>query len=121
MSEWVLTIPESLPSQNETERRAYRCEGPKNRKRWARMIMVGAAIAKIPDATGKRRVVIERHASRRFDRDNQYGGAKGFVDELKKFGLLVNDSPKWLDLVNVHVPLGKGEKAHTLVRLEDVS
>lgn len=111
-------IPEALPSLNETMRQHWAVR-KRNAERWGKMIVLARARAEIPSATGKRRVTIERHGKKALDADNMCGGAKGFIDELRAFKLLVDDSPEFVDLVTVHVPLMKGEKPHTVVRLEE--
>lgn len=113
------TIPEALPSLNKTLRQHWASRANDN-KRWGRMISMARVVESLQPANGKRRVTIERHGKRMLDADNMAGGCKGFIDELCAFKLLVDDSPKWLELVTLHVPLTKGERPHTIVFLEDV-
>lgn len=70
-------------------------------------------------ATGKRKVMIERHGKRPLDYGNLIGGLKGIVDNLVEFGLLVDDDCDHLDLQAVNVKLGKDEEPHTVFLIED--
>lgn len=76
----------------------------------------------VPRATGKRRLLIERHAKRGLDPDNLLGGAKRcIVDNLRAFRLLVDDSDAWLELEGKNVPLLKSELTpYTMLYLEDI-
>ncbi len=113
------TIPEALPSLNQTLRQHWASRA-KDHERWGKMIAIARVRSMLSTAYGKRRVTIERHGKRALDADNAAGGAKGFIDELRAFKLLVDDSPRWMELVTVHVPLAKGEKPYTVVILEEV-
>jgi len=43
-------------------------------------------------------VNIIRHGSRALDKDNLAGGCKSLIDAIRRAGLIVDDSPKWVDL-----------------------
>lgn len=49
-------------------------------------------------ALGKRFVKITSLRTRKLDIDNLIGGCKGLVDALKKHDLIVDDSPKWIEV-----------------------
>jgi Holliday junction resolvase RusA-like endonuclease len=55
---------------------------------------------KLPGHVGpkRRRVEIVSFRARYLDKDNLYGGAKVLVDAIRDIGMIVNDSPKWIDL-----------------------
>jgi hypothetical protein len=61
-------------------------------------IMVGTRL--IPRAKGKRRLTLVRlmgFRGKRYDEANLMGGSKPLVDSLVRAGLLIDDSPKWLE------------------------
>jgi len=45
------------------------------------------------------KLTITRHGSRILDTDNYHGGVKSLVDSIKEKGLIVDDSPKWCDII----------------------
>jgi hypothetical protein len=47
--------------------------------------------------TTKRKVTITRHSAGTLDKGNLIGGCKPLLDALVRLGLLVDDSPEWLD------------------------
>ncbi len=112
----------ATPSLNQTQRMHWA-----KRKRLAtqiatRIIVVacqqGIAIAE-HRADGKRKVTIERRGRKMLDADNAWGGCKILIDELKKFGLIVDDNAANLDLEVTQSRLGKGETPHTIITIED--
>jgi len=68
---------------------------------------------------GKRRVTITLHHSRLFDQDNSYGACKVIFDALKAQGLIVDDSPEWLD-AHVEQKKCKHKERHTVIKLEAI-
>lgn len=119
-SPWSLTIPAATPSQNTREGKHW---GTKTREKseWWWLIRGCPNFLSIPRATRKRRLTIERHA-RTVPQDpaNVHGGCKGIVDDLVQLGLLVDDSPAWIEHGTPrHVPLAKGEKPYTVLILEE--
>lgn len=71
-------------------------------------------------ATGKRKVTITRVGKRMLDVDNGFSGCKALLDEIRKFGLLIDDSPEFCDLVFAQEKLPKGLDPHTVIILENV-
>ncbi len=45
------------------------------------------------------RLEITRYGSRILDKDNYHGGVKSLMDSIKEKGLIVDDSPKWCDII----------------------
>jgi hypothetical protein len=115
-----LVLPEASPSLN-TWIQTHWAVKKRHRKRWAMLLLVESRRAGIPKASGKRRLVIERHGRKRLDADNLIGGAKGIIDELRTLGLLLEDHDDALELVARNVPLGRGEAPHTVLLIEDLS
>lgn len=54
--------------------------------------------SKPKQAKEKRYVQITSLRTRKLDMDNLIGGCKGLVDALKKHDLIVDDSPKWIEV-----------------------
>lgn len=89
-------------SQNVLRRRwkhpqAYR----RLRNDYTWLVRVGARSAGVPKATGKRRLHVTRligKGGKVYDVPNLIGGAKPLIDALVTEGLLVDDSPEYLDL-----------------------
>ena len=67
----------------------------------------------------KRKVTITLHHSRLFDKDNAYGACKVIFDALKSQGLIVDDSPEWLE-ASVKQEKCKHKERHTVIQLEAV-
>jgi hypothetical protein len=115
-------IPEATPSLNVWERTHFR-KKKRERERWAKMLLAEIARLGGPHAlkaAGKRRLTVERHGKRKLDDDNRAGGCKGLIDEIRRFGLLVDDKTAYLELVTLDFPLGKGMKPHTVLLFEEI-
>lgn len=115
----TFTIQKATPSQNETDRMHW----AKRRlvaKEWALLIQEQILKCGILKATGKRRLTVERIGAKDLDDGNLYGGLKGIIDELVKFGLLIDDDPKHMKLWAGQGKLERGEKPHTIFTLEDI-
>ena len=65
----------------------------------------------------KQRVTITLYHSRLFDKDNAYGACKVIFDALKAQGLIVDDSPEWLE-ASVKQEKCKHKERHTVIELE---
>lgn len=115
-----LVIPEASPSLNKYAFRHWRVQHT-DKKRWLLMLYATSRRAKAAPATGKRRLTIERHGSRRLDVDNIIGGAKGCItDNLRKLGLLLEDDDSAVEFVALNVRLEGAQKPHTVLILEDI-
>lgn len=71
-----------------------------------------ATTFQIGDPTKRRRVTFTRcyaGRDREMDRANMIGGMKPVLDAMVRAGLLVDDSPKWLDDRYEQQRVGKGE------------
>jgi hypothetical protein len=115
-----LYIPEASPSLNKYAYSHWRVRHA-DKKRWALMLLAESRRAGATKATGKRRLTIERHGRRKLDPDNLIGGAKGMIDELRALGLLLEDTDNALELAAINVPLGRGQKPHTVLVLQDLT
>lgn len=116
-----LVIPEASPSLNAFAFSHWRKQHTV-KKRWALMVLAASRQAGATRATGKRRLTIERHGTRKLDVDNIIGGAKGCItDNLRKLGLLVEDDDQSVEFVAMNVRLERGEKPHTVIVLEDLT
>jgi len=47
----------------------------------------------------KKAIVYTRYGSRILDKDNYHGGTKPLTDAIKEKGLIVDDSPKWCEII----------------------
>lgn len=115
-----LYLPIATPSLNVRKREHWGATKAW-RKRWAMLLwpeIVRAGGKNALRADGKRIVVIERHGKRALDDDNRAGGVKELVDELRAAGLIIDDNPTHAELRVIDVPLGRGMKPHTIVRIE---
>jgi hypothetical protein len=96
-AEWRFFIPVLPPTQNYLKgmnRWAYK----KLRDEFSQWVQAKAS--GIPRATAKRRLTLIRFYARHrkeLDRANFIGGAKMLVDAIKAHGLLVDDSPRWVE------------------------
>ncbi len=112
-----IVIPIATPSLNQTQRMHWA-----KRKRLAQQLAlyILATKATVTAATGKRKLTVERRGKRLLDKDNAYGGVKILVDQLKKFGLILDDDAATLDLEVVQAKVKSGEKPCTILTLEDL-
>lgn len=91
---------------------------------WAARILYAVRCAKLDReairARGKRRLTVERHGPKLLDVDNLGGGCKDLVDQIRKFGLLVDDRPDLCELVFKQEKLLPKQKPHMVLTLEDL-
>jgi len=73
----------------------------------------------VPQATGKRRVALHLYGWRRGVMPDLDAFSKLLCDSLKRAGLLVDDSPTWLDGL-VQVTLTRSAEKKTVLILEEV-
>lgn len=143
---WTLVVPFETPSQNIVEgwlkHHPWRIGQLKNE--WYARLFFAARAWAVPKATGKRRITITRVFRGELDQDNFIGGCKHFVlDNLtpervdwiehkkgpkagtrtakKKggLGLLVDDSPKWVECVYHQRRPQPGERPCTIIVIEE--
>lgn len=117
---WTIRIDKASPSQNEFAFANWRV-AHRSKSEWAILIRCGKGYLDVPKAIGKRHLTIVRHGERPLDVPNLIGGAKGIIDNLVQFGLLVDDRPELLDITARNHPLSKGEKPYTELILEDAA
>jgi len=68
----------------------------------------------------RRRVVITRRSSGTLDHDNHVGGCKPLLDALVAVGLLVDDSPEWVEVEYRQArwkAVDRGDRAGTVVQV----
>lgn len=119
----LVIVGEVTPSLNVLMRMHF---GERKRRAcdWAARILYATRRAGLDKpsiaATGKRRMTIERHGAKLLDVDNLAGGAKDFVDELRKFGLMVDDRPDLCELIFRQEKVLPKVKPHMIVTVEDI-
>ncbi len=112
------TVRMPTPSLNETLRWHW-ATARKHANKWLMAIWAHTNREWLTDDK-RRRLTIERRGKRLLDEDNLAGGAKIAIDSIKSIGLIVDDSPKWLELHMRQSKLAKGEAPHTIFTLEDL-
>jgi hypothetical protein len=113
-----IVLPEASPSLN-TFMRLHWAKRSEVKEHWA-WLMRAAIPRGTPEATGPRRLTVERHGKRAIDADNLAGGLKPVIDNLRGFRLLVDDNPMMMELAVRNVKLERGEQPHTVLILEDL-
>lgn len=89
----------------------------KDSQAWERRIVDWCLINKIGRvAKTKKRIKFYSQRTRLLDSDNLAGGFKGMRDAIKRVGLIVDDSPKWLEAEYFQV---KGKDYQTWFEIED--
>lgn len=69
---------------------------------------------------GRRKLTITLYRHTLLDMDNAYFSCKKLTDLLVQRGLLVDDSPKWIDYRVEQVKVGRTEAQRTVVEIEEV-
>lgn len=117
---WRITVPMPCPSQNTRERKHW-SQNHSEKTDWYFATASERNRLDIPKATGKRRLTIEVHGPRTLDEANILGGTKGIVDNLVGMGLLVDDTPSWIEHGKpIQIKTKHGEKAFTVLILREV-
>lgn len=89
------------------------------RKKKDRGVIAAAfLLARVPRATGKRRVTMTIALGPRQRGSDPDAYFKGLLDSLTYVGALVDDSPRWVELAPV--AYRRSERKATEIRLEDV-
>lgn len=114
-----IVLPDASPSLN-TFLRAHWAVRKRIKKHWGNLVMLALPRGPGVEATGKRRLTVERHGKRAIDVDNLAGGLKPIIDTLRAFRLLVDDNPMMMELAVSNVKLAKGEAPHTVLLLDDL-
>lgn len=120
----LVIIGEVTPGLNVMLRRHFQAR-VRDKRDWSARILHAARVAghhmDSIKATGKRRVTIERHErGQGLDPDGLYGGAKDLLDSIVKHGLLIDDKPKFCELVMTQHALPKGSKKHLVITLQEI-
>lgn len=115
-----LFVPEASPSLNQFAFSHWRKQF-RMKQKWSVFLLTAIADRNAMKATGKRRMTIVRKGKRSLDIDNIIGGAKGCItDNLRKFGMLLDDDESSIEFVARNEKLESGSKPHTLIILEDL-
>jgi hypothetical protein len=121
--EWPLEIeiPRLPPPANELKRK-YRHWAAYNQLKELWRMEIQAALRHAGFRTEgpcrvKMRASITLRLPRRYDPDNAHACLKPVLDEMKKAGLIRNDSARWLDL-SVEQELAGQKRPLTTIRLE---
>ena len=119
----TVTIAKRTPSLNETGRWAWQGgrSGSGWRKRWELQIWGGllrSAFGAGRNET-RMRLTVTSYRLKLCDPDNLKGGMKVLVDALRRSGMLVDDSPEWLDFPEpAQVRVRHRHQQKTVVTLE---
>jgi Holliday junction resolvase RusA-like endonuclease len=92
-----LIIPKKIESQNKFQY-SHWIKYKRHKDTWFRAVW-DAITDEQRDSHGdqKKRVEVVSYRTRLLDRGNLVGGAKPVLDALKHFGLIRDDSPKWIE------------------------
>jgi len=114
-----VTISEAVPSLNVTLKEHW---SNKTRRRNKFQVQIGQQLILNYKSTArlramdklKREVTIHSQRMRTLDQDNLTGGAKSLIDALKKLGLIVDDTPTWVDVTYTQ---DKGKPYYTKITI----
>lgn len=118
--QWVIRAERASPSLNQYTYAMSPFTQARDKQDWAMLIRAAQGFLECPRATGKRKLTIERHGVRALDQDNLIGGAKCvIIDNLRAYGLLLDDTAAALELDAKNIRLQPGEPPHTVLIIED--
>ncbi len=117
---WTITLPLATPSGNTVLRQHFRTRTLENNAMAWHLASALNKLPKIPPATGKRRLIVERHGKKALDADNLAAGAKGLIDCVKERRLILDDNPDVCELV-FRQSVNRILEAFTVLILEDVA
>lgn len=94
----------------------------RRRERQAWYLALFAAVGRAPRGRPRRRarVRVTVRRRRRQDPDNAAGSVKPLLDALKNLGWIVDDSPRWIELVVTEETCRRGERPATELVLEEL-
>lgn len=110
-----IAVRKPIESQNKWVGRHWSVKH-KATKDWETEIFA-ALNGKIQKAKGKMKLKVQSYRKRLLDEQNLWGGLKPTLDAMKRLGLIVDDSPKWLEM-SVGQKVQPGE--YTVIELEEV-
>lgn len=93
-------VPRETPSANNFAYCHWRVRHA-DKQLWSTLLLYaigGSANYRNWQATGKRKLLVERFGKRKLDPDNLIAGLKGIIDHLRALGLLVDDNDEYLEL-----------------------
>lgn len=92
----IVEINEMVVSRNKLDSMHW-SKRSKYSKLWEARIIVAFRF-RCPQATGKVKIKITSCRPRILDQDNFIGGCKGIIDAMKRLGMIVDDTPKLIDV-----------------------
>lgn len=93
--------------------------GHRDKKLWLQHLFA-ACSGNYPQANGRRmRVTITSYRPRKLDSDNMNGGCKKLLDAMKTLGMIVDDSPKWIEAEFRQEKIA-GQFSHVKIELEPI-
>jgi len=92
----VVEIAESVMSRNRLDSMHWSGRS-KYSKKWQALLLIAFKL-KPPQAVGKIRFKITGCRYRLLDHDNFVGGCKGVLDALKRLGVILDDSPEFVEV-----------------------
>lgn len=116
---FTLTVAKASPSLNTINGRHW-SHYRQQKKLWMQLILVAKMEAKVygRPMLARAKVSIERFGSKLLDGDNLVGGCKNLIDCLKALGIIVDDSPKHIDLtVSQHL----SKNIRTVIHIEELT
>ncbi len=84
------------------------------------LVRTAPGFSKIAEATGRRRVLLTRHARNPLDQDNLAGGAKCIIDALKHWHILKDDSDEFAELIYKNAATAPPELGYTTLEISDL-
>jgi len=113
----TLTIPDFLPQNLNRLLRTHWAKRNRAIRADSELVAIFAIQAGIPKANGKRRLALAftTNAQVAPDADNLL---KAMLDALVRCRLLVDDSPRWVELAGISV--SRADRRETQITLEDV-
>lgn len=119
LSTWKIDLPDVTPSANEFIRRYRHYAVQKKLKDYWAWLLIEAGVRRIPKATEKRFLHIVQHRLRLIDYANIWLALdKCVCDALVKLEVLVDDSPKWLD---IHVEQELDIEERTVIEIAEAA
>ncbi len=116
---YSFTVNDVPPSSNITERASYKARALL-RNKWEEHFKQAMYAHRIPAAAGKRKITYTIYFGYQGRHDAVNLTTKGFIDAMARSGLVVDDSPRWLEIELPTVALALGNK-HTDFQIEDLN
>ncbi len=111
----IIRIEKTIKSQNHFVGKHWSVKN-KDSKEWEELIWAELN-GKIPWAKKKMAVKIRSVRKKLIDISNLWGGIKGLLDAIVRLGLIIDDSPQYLDLEVMQVKACGQEPGKTVVEI----